>query len=70
MLKFGLLGTVGLIILYAHPLVRGGRTARLTYLAMLLPLLWQGYWVPVFAFLTGGLIQSAVGNPHHNGSGL
>jgi hypothetical protein len=70
MLKFGLFGTVSLIILYAHPLVRGGRTARLTYLAMLLPLLWQGYWVPVFAFLTGGLIQSAVGNANQNGSGL
>ena len=32
--------------------------------------LWQGYWVPVFAFLTGGLIQSAVGNANQNGSGL
>jgi hypothetical protein len=69
-LKFGLLGALGLIVLYAHPLIRGERTARLTYLAMLLPLLWQGYWVPVFAFLTGGLIQSSVADPDQQGASL
>lgn len=53
LLKFGLLGTILFWFFHVLPIARSKGLPRLILLCFLGPVIWQGFWVPVYAFIAG-----------------
>ena len=57
-LKVGIIGSIALLAIHIRGVTRTSRSQRYLLLSFLLPILWQAYWVPAYAFLTGVLLAS------------